>query len=114
MEDPEIVMDLRCLHSGQGSRYDVFWQECEKFLQEDVGLAVEERRHSNVTHLARVISVRDLIQQVSAKCPPSTPIPSRSWLSLQFWPKNKHAQSKVNYTGRFKVKYMIQARQFRL
>lgn len=32
---------------------------------------------------------------------------------LQFWPKNNHAQAKVHYTSRFKVKYMVQARQFR-
>ena len=69
MEDPDIVLDLRSLHSGSRSKYDVFWEECEKFLQEEVGLAVEERRHSEVTHLARVISVRDLLQQVSERCP---------------------------------------------
>ena len=104
MEDPDIVMDLRSLHSGQGSKYDVFWAECEKFLQEDIGLAVEERRHSSVTHLARAISVRDLREQVAARCPPSTDIPCRSWISLQFWPKNAHAKSRVHYTGRFSVK----------
>ncbi len=109
----DVIMDLRSLHSGQGTKYDVFWNECEKFLQENIGLAVEERRHSAVTHLARVVSVRDLLQQVTARCPESTPIPSRSWLSLQFWPKNVHAQSRIHYTGRFKVKYMVQARQFR-
>ena len=76
-------------------------------------LICTERRHSQITHLARVISVRDLLQQVSARSPPSTPIPSRSLLSLQFWPKNVHSQSKVHYTGRFKVKYMVQARQSR-
>ena len=76
-------------------------------------MAAEERRHSEVTHLARAISVRDLVQQVSARCPPATPIPCRSWLSLQFWPKSKHTHSKVHYTGRFKVKYMVQAWQFR-
>ncbi len=54
MEDPDIVLDLRSLHSGTGSKYNVFWDECAKFLQEDVGLAVEERRHSEVTHLANV------------------------------------------------------------
>ena len=81
----------------------------------DVGLAVEERslRHLQVTHLARIISVRDLLEQVAARCPFGTPIPSRSWLSLQFWPKNVHAQSRIHYTGRFNIKYMVQARQFR-
>lgn len=75
MEDPDIVLDLRSLHSGTGSKFNVFWEECAKYLQEDVGLAAEERRHSEVTHLARVISVWDLLQQVSDRCPP---IPSRS------------------------------------
>ena len=70
MEDPEIVIDLRSHNSGQKSQYDVFWDEVKKFLQEDVGLAAEERRHSEVTHLARVISVRDLLEQVAARCPP--------------------------------------------
>ncbi len=69
-----------------------FGNSVKFFLQENVELAVEERRHSEVTHLARVISVRDLLQQVTARYPPSTPIPSRSWLSLQFWPKNVHAR----------------------
>ena len=113
MEDPDIITDVRSIQSGKKSQYDYFWAEVEKFLQEDVGLAVEERRQSNVTHLARVISVRDLLKQVAARCPPSTPIPSRSWLSLQFWPKKKHTHSSVHYTARFQVKYMVQARQFR-
>ena len=106
MEDPSIIPDLRSHNSGQKSKYDVFWEEVQKFLKEDVGLAVEERRHSQVTHLARILSVRDL---VAARCPPATPVPSRSWLSLQFWPKNTHTQSRVHYTGRFNVKYMVQA-----
>ena len=106
MEDPDVVMDLRSLNTGAKPKYDVFWEECHKFLQEEVGMAAEERRQSEVTHLARAISVRDLLQQVSARCPPATPIPCRSWLSLQFWPKSKHAHSKVHYTGRFKVKYV--------
>lgn len=34
MQDPDVIMDLRSLHSGQGTKYDVFWNECEKFLQD--------------------------------------------------------------------------------
>ena len=113
MEDPEIVIDLRELNTGHHTKYDVFWEECQKFLQENIGLAVDERRHTNVTHMARAISARDLLDQVSSRCPPNTPIPSQSWLSLQFWPKSVHSHSKIHYTGRFNVKYMVQARQFR-
>ena len=63
MEDEDIVYDLRELQSGKKSKFDAFWDECEKFLQEDVGLAVDERRHSQVTHMSRAISVRDLLEQ---------------------------------------------------
>lgn len=67
-----MILDLRALNSGQKTKYDTFWDEVQKFLQEDVGLAAEERRHSEITHLARAISVRDLIEQVFARCPPGT------------------------------------------
>ena len=42
MEDPDVVVDLRHLNSGQKSKYDVFWSECQKFLQEDIGSAVDD------------------------------------------------------------------------
>lgn len=47
MEDPDIVVDLRELHSDKRSKFDVFWDECGKFLQENVGLAVDERRNTH-------------------------------------------------------------------
>ena len=70
MEDPDVILDLRALNGGQKTKYNTFWDEVQKFPQEGVGLAAEERRHSEVTHLARAISVRDLLEQVSAHCPP--------------------------------------------
>lgn len=57
-------------NSGQKTKYETFWDEVQKLLREDVGLAAEERRHLEITHLARAISVRDLLEQVSACCPP--------------------------------------------
>ena len=91
MEDPDIMLDLRHLNSGRKSQYDVFWSECKKFLDEEVGLLVDDRRHGTVTHLAKAISVRDLREQVKARCPDGTLIPSESWIRLQFWPKSQHA-----------------------
>ena len=61
----------------------------------------------------RAISARDLLEQVKTRCPDSTNISSEPWLRLLFWPKSKHAQSKMHYTGKLKVKFMVQARQFR-
>ena len=113
MEDPDIVTDFRELQKGKASKFDRFWDECTRFLQEEVGLAVDDRRHSQITHIAHALSVRDLREQVASRCPADTPIPSRSWIALQFWPRNAHAKARAHYTGRFAVKYMIQARQFR-
>lgn len=113
MEDPDIVIDLRHLNTGKKSQYDVFWEHCKNFLHEDVGSAVDDRRHAAVTHLARAISVRDLRDQVKLRCPQGTPIPSEPWIRLQFWPKTPHARSKIHYTGRLDVRFMVQARQFR-
>lgn len=48
------------------------------------------------------------------RCPEETPIPSIQWLRLQFWPRNSHVQAASAYTGKLKVKFMVQARQYRL
>ena len=66
MEDPSVLPDLRTLNSGQASRCDTFWEECAQFLSEEVGSAVDDRRHGQITHLARAISVCDLVEQVRA------------------------------------------------
>ena len=71
MEDLDVVVDLRALNTGRKTQYDTFWDQVVKYyFQEGVGLAADERRHSEVTHMARVISIRDLLEQVSARCPP--------------------------------------------
>ena len=96
MEDPDVVLDVRASNTGHKSQYDVFWDECKTFLEEEVGTPVDDRRHDQVVHLARAISARDLLEQVKTRCPDSTNIPSEPWLRLQFWPKSKHAQSKMH------------------
>ena len=72
MEDPDLLVDLRELNSNQSDNYKVFWKECESYLQECT--AVHERRYDSATYLAKALSVRDLVEQVSKKCPPGTPI----------------------------------------
>ncbi len=106
MEDPDIIIDLRELNCGCKSQYDVFWEECKKFIQERIGAAVDDRRHSCVAHIACAISVHDLIEQVRTKCPNGTKVPCTSWVQLQFWPKTIHAKSKTHYTGRLNIKFM--------
>ena len=111
MEDANVAGDLRSLNHGQTSKYDQFWEECEKFLNEET--AVDDRRHGEVVHLARVISVRDLVEQVKSQCSDDIPIPSVEWVRLQFWPKTPCSKASLHHTGRLKVKLMIQQCQWR-
>ena len=112
LQDPGILPDLRHLNEGRPEKYEVFWEHCKKFLEEQS--AVDERRHGETTHLACVISVRDLVDKVTSMCPDGTAIPSRQWVRLQFWPKNPTAKASLQYTGKLKVKFMVQARQTRM
>ena len=112
-QDPNIVDDLRHHNRGQPSKYDCFWEECRKYLENVVETAVDDRRHGEHTHLAKAISVRDLLEQVTKQCPEGTAIPSKQWLRLQFWPKNPTSKTALQYTGRLDVKFMIQPRQLR-
>lgn len=111
MEDPDIVVDLRELNTNGADKYSVFWEKCQVYLSSCT--SVHERRHDNVTFMAKAISVRDLINEVSKLCPEETPIPSRSWVQLNFCPRNPHTRTAKLYTNRLKAKHMIQKRQFR-
>ena len=49
---PYLIYDL--MYAGKGSRFDVFWSKAKEFLEENVGTAIDDRRHSQV---AKAISV---------------------------------------------------------
>ena len=89
----------------------VFWEKCSEFLQETT--AVHERRHGDTCFMAKAISVRDLLTQITCRCPEGTQIPSESWVKYNFCPKNLRAKSSAHYTGRLKVKRQVQRRLFR-
>ena len=112
-EDPDTIVDLRHHNCEPASKYELFWDECGKFLHEDIDTAVDDRRHGDITHLARAISVRDLCDQVKARLPLEFPIPSIEWIFLQFWPKTPRSQTVLQHTNDFTVHFMVQQRQFR-
>ena len=112
-EDPNTVVDLQEVKNKDSrTKFEVFWSEAKKYINEDLGVAVDDRKHGEVTHLAKVISIRDLREQVSQRCPPGTAIPSEEWLRLQFWPKTPKARVSLQYTGRLNVGFMVQKCQF--
>ena len=113
-EDPNTVIDLRSLNSSAGrTKYDVFWEHASRIINESIGVAVDDRRHGQVVHLAQYISVRDFREQVEKQCPPGVPIPSIEWIRLQFWPPSPQAKQACHYTGRLDVKFAVQRRQWR-
>lgn len=113
LEDVDAVVDLRHHNKGQPCRYDKFWEACECYIHSNVDTAVDDRRHDRIDHLAVALSVPDLLCEVSKRVEPGTPIPSVQWLRLQFWPKTPSAKVALQYTGRLKLKYMVQKRQMR-
>ena len=93
-----------CWVLPQRVTYEVFWAEAEKFINEDIGTAVDDRRHCQITHLARAISIRDFRDQVSGRCLEGSPIPSEEWIRVQFWPKNLKTRAALHHTSRLKVR----------
>ena len=96
LEDPSLVYDLRHHLAGRQAKFDTFWDEAKKFIEEDVGVAVDDRRHSTVLHVAKAVSVRDLREQVVSR--------SEEWIRLQFAPTSLSSHTALRYTGKLEVK----------
>ena len=119
-EDPNLIWDLHVNNQGRLEKYEAFLEECKKYIDSHVETAVDDRRHDTVgmdgevvTHLAVAMNAQDLYEAVKKRCSEDTPIPSLQWLRLQFWPRNASLRTASTYTGRLKVKFMIQAREYR-
>ena len=53
------MVDLREVKNKDSStKFEVFWSEAQKYINEDLGVAVNDRRHGEVTHLARLFQSR--------------------------------------------------------
>lgn len=110
--DPEMVVDLRHLNTGRpDDTFSVFFEELEK--QVSSSTAVDERRHNDVQHFSKYISVRDLIDQTKKRCPEGTPIPSESTVLFAFVPRNAYINTAKLYKGRINLQHKVQTRQLR-
>ena len=110
-EDPNTVIDLREVKkNGTRTKFECFWEKARTYLNEEMGTAVDDRRHGEIVHLTKAISIRDFREQVAQRCPMS--VPSEEWLRLQFWPKTPKAKVTIHYTGRLNVRFMIQNDNF--
>lgn len=93
LENIDIIIDLRELNEDAACKYEVFWDKCSEYISKCT--AVSERRHGDVCFMATAISVRDLTVQVTRKCLAGIPIPSESWVRLNFSPEI-HIQKSLN------------------
>ena len=64
-ENPTTIIDLREVKHYQAKTK---WAEAEKYLSEDVETAVNDRRHAQISHLAKAIAVRDIWKKVQSRC----------------------------------------------
>ena len=110
-DDVDLVIDLRHLNKGRpDDTFNIFFSALEKIV-EDIA-AADERRHG-VAHMSQFLSVRDLIEQVSADLPAETPIPSESTVLFAFVPNNAYRASAKFYKSKINLKFKIQTRQLR-
>jgi hypothetical protein len=110
-DDPEILKDLdnRCHNGKQGTRFTEFYDQVQKYFDEQV-LPVNERRHTSELYLPLAISVEDLRSEVAKRLPEGTPIPCCETLRLQFHPANSYRKCADRFTGRFDVQFKVQSR----
>lgn len=107
-----LLPDLRVLNPGRpNDKYDTFFHHLETVINSVT--AEDERRH-NVAHMSQWLSLKDLVSQATALCPPDTPIPSTALVRLQFTPRNAYSHAALSFTSRYQVQYKIQRRQLRL
>ncbi|CAC5421869.1 unnamed protein product [Mytilus coruscus] len=113
-QDPDIVYDLRNINEGRPESFTVFWEELDKYLNEQTAKAVDDRRHGTVCHSGIAMSVPDLRKIIKSRLPENVPVPSIKWLFLQFQQRNPYQKSALHFTGRFNLKFKVQSRQFNI
>ena len=112
LEEPGINVDLRTQPKEKDSdAFECFFKETERYLQEEVGTPVQERRHTESLYLAKAISFNDLHKRICDRVPEGTPIPSKQWLRYQFQPKHPNARTAKYFKSRMNIKCMVQKRQ---
>ena len=112
-DDPDLVLDMRHMNPGRPSEtFTEFFDKLSSKVEELS--AVDERRHGNVCHFSKYISVPDLITETAKELPENTPIPSESTVLFSFVPRNTHAKAAKLYTSRVPLQFKVQTRQLRV
>ena len=106
-----LVADLRSLNPGRpGGTFDVFFKHMEELLEANT--AADDRRYGSA-QMSQWLSLQDLINQVTTKCPPDTLVPSKTLVRLRFIPTNPYNRTALRFTNHFPLQHKIQRRQLR-
>ena len=99
-----LLADLRKLNTGRPTTFDCFFEKLAEVVE--MCTAAEDRRH-NVSHLAHWISLENLRRAAADRCPADTPIPSKSLMRFQFFPRNPYAKTALNFTSKIPIQYKV-------
>ena len=110
-EDPNLVVNPRHLNKCRpGDTFKVFLDTMETKIDE---ISVADERMHGVAHLSNLISLRDLIEQITKDYPTGTPIPSETTVLFAFTPKNAYIKTAKLYKSQFQLKFKVQSMQLR-
>ena len=70
------MYDLPHINEGRPEEYTLFYTAAKGFIERHALVVADERRYSEVCHLALATSVRDFRDQVAQTLPQVTPTPS--------------------------------------
>ena len=116
----DIISDLR-ENNGEVPKYDDFWDIVDHVIKTKTG--VDDRRHSAVSEYDEVvvnIAMAPSLAHIYRECEhlakeqePAVSVPTYPWCLHQFWPTTRSKANITQYSGRFKIKGMVQARVLR-
>lgn len=75
-QDTNVVFDMRNLIHEDETKFDDFFNEDEKIINEYESKAVDDLRHGLVSHIDVALYVADLRNQIDSRLPQGSAIPS--------------------------------------
>lgn len=114
-DDPNLLIDYRATNGSKNqTKFDDFFDAVGVYINEQIDLQVNDRRHGTSLYMPIALSMENLHKEVRARLDTKVAVPSVELLRLQFEPSNIVAKISMRYTGRFPIKYKVQRRLARV
>ena len=113
LEEPSLVYNLWDHYGGRQSKFDMFWQIAKEYLEEEVGSAVDDRRHSTACHVAKAFSVLTSEKRLLKDVPRICLFLLMNGSVFNFFSACLLSHTALRYTGHLEVQHWVQQRQWR-